>query len=154
VEAHGWGSVGVFAQSAFSDGIEAHTDTQVGVYGVAGTLISRTRNGVGMYGTSTVNGGAGVRGHHDGSGIGVDGESSSGPGLLGFSSSGPGVHSETDNGIGVYGICRNPDPSLNRVGGLFVGGIKVINGIKPFIIDRPLDPKTNILCTPQSSPRR
>jgi hypothetical protein len=78
VEAYGWGSVGVFAQSAFGDGIES-TGPRAGVRGRAGGIISSAKNGVGVYGTSTVSGGAGVRGEHNGSNPGVEGVSSAVP---------------------------------------------------------------------------
>jgi hypothetical protein len=102
VEAYGWGSVGVFAQSAFDDGIAA-TGPRAGVRGRAGGIISSAKNGVGVYGTSTVSGGAGVRGEHNGSNPGVEGASSSGAGVSGTSTSGSGVAGTSTSGSGVAG---------------------------------------------------
>src|SRR5215213_222511 len=92
------------------------------------------------------------------SGIGVFGNSPSGWGVLGTSprdtgrgtgvmgfGGRAGVAGSSDIGIGVYGRCFNPDPLLNHVGGYFDGGIKVVNGLKPFTIDHPLDPQNRYL---------
>jgi hypothetical protein len=131
------GGIGVLAQSGFGDGIDA-TGSRAGVRGRAGSFIPSTRTGVGVYGTSTVvgglNDGVGVRGEHNGGGIGVDGQSVSFAGVRGLSTTGAGVL-----GIG------NP-------GGFFAGGVtvingdlRVINGNKPFTIDHPLDPQNKYL---------
>jgi hypothetical protein len=135
----------LIASSGFSNGIQASSDTRLAVWGIAGTLISPTKNGVGVYGTSTVSGGAGVKGDFRGSGSGVEGASGSGSGVEGTSGTGDGVRGTSSIGSGVHGICLNPDFSLNRVGGLFEGGIKILNGIKPFTIDHPLDPQNKYL---------
>ena len=100
-------------------------------WGVLGTSPRDTGRGTGVMGFG---GRAGVAGSSD-TGAGMDGESTSGFGVAGNS----GI------GIGVYGRCFNPDPLLNHVGGYFDGGIKVVNGLKPFTIDHPLDPQNRYL---------
>src|SRR5215213_3362128 len=92
-------------------------------WGVLGTSPRDTGRGTGVMGFG---GRAGVAGSSD-TGAGMDGESTSG------------------FGVGVYGRCFNPDPLLNHVGGYFDGGIKVVNGLKPFTIDHPLDPQNRYL---------
>jgi hypothetical protein len=132
---------GVVGRSTNGTGVFGTGDRDYGVYGSSST-------GYGVYGSSRQNpDGTG------GSGIGVFGwtDGAAGPfrppsAVWGWDAgSGYGVHGRSTSGVGVYGRCVNPDPLLNRVGGLFDGGIKVINGVKPFTIDHPLDPENKYL---------
>jgi len=147
VAAYCYASSAVFAQSVFGDGIEADTSTRAGVRGRAGSLISSAKNGVGVYGTSTMSGGAGVRGEHNGSANGVEGTSGSGNGVEGTSARGSGVQGTSSTGAGVYGRCLNPSLNVTdrRVGGVFEGGVIILGGLKPFVIDHPLDPQNRYL---------
>src|SRR5215212_4513121 len=127
-------STGLLGRSALNVAVQGISTSGFGVKGSSDT-------GVGMGGVSTS--GTGVNGI-SGSGTGVNGASNSGVGVSGFSSSSAGVRGLSSN-AGVYGRCFAPDPLLDHVGGYFDGGIKVVNGLKPFTIDHPLDPQNKYL---------
>jgi hypothetical protein len=97
VAAFGWNADGVFAQSAFADGVRGQTSSGNGVSGQAGNFLPRLILGRGVSGTSTIAGGAGVTGVHNGRGTGVEG----------ISSTGSGVSGTTTDGFGVVGISHN-----------------------------------------------
>jgi hypothetical protein len=141
-------SVGVSGSSTFGTGVDGNSFTGPGTFG-------GSDSGTGVVGTST-------------SGTGVVGTSTSGNGMRGYTSSkfaavmgigpyagvrgasynilGVGVRGISTFGAGVYGRCSNPSTShAQLVGGYFDGGIRIVNGNKPFTIDHPLDPQNKYL---------
>jgi hypothetical protein len=155
-------SAGVSGTSSSGTGVSG-TSFFAGAPGVPGApgVSGESTNGSGVEGRSAFSSGvrgtsfAGVAGAP-----GVSGESTSGSGVRGTSSSGNGVFGRTtlsnpsaavvgqsDNGAGVLGQCFNASLTVaeRRVGGLFFGGVMIINGLKPFTIDHPLDPENRYL---------
>jgi hypothetical protein len=133
-----------------------HTDpvftvrTPVGGDGIHGEasgdrtgVVGRSDTGTGVQGTGTggFGLGVGVRGTNTG-GVGVRGISTSAGGVVGQSDSGGGVLGLSNSSFGVVGVTND---RANWDGGLFDGGITVVNGNKNFKIDHPLDPQNKYL---------
>jgi hypothetical protein len=85
-----------------------------------------------VFAVRTPVGGDGIHGEASGDRTGVVGRSDTGTGVLGFSNS----------SFGVIGVTND---RANWDGGLFDGGITVVNGNKNFKIDHPLDPENKYL---------
>src|SRR5215211_3942869 len=121
------------ASGAGRSGVLGLSNAGFGVGGSSGMLGQGT---TGVAGFSTVQG-FGVYGSSVSSGIGVKGEIDSGVGVQGHSV----------NGAGVWGKCDNPSNNVSdrRAGGVFEGGVVIVNGLKPFTIDHPLDPENRYL---------
>lgn len=138
---------GVMGRSTTNNGVVGQSTAG---FGVSGTSGSSGVTGGGVEGISTGNGrvgvsgfspnGGGVSGRSD-SGIGVVGRSTTRTGVQGSSTSGNGVSGFSTSGIGVSGRAA---PNSGKAG-FFDGGITVVNGLKPFTIDHPLDPQNKYL---------
>jgi hypothetical protein len=178
----------IFAEST-SWVIRGHRTSQTGtfpaVWGLTESVASGTAGvrgdanhtspgatAAGVYGHnfSTTANGYGVRGHHDGGGVGVYGEATSdmGTGVYGnatgnarFGVYGSAALSTGTHRYGVYGVASgitnkiavfasNPDSSA-----FFGNGSMHITGFKNFEIDHPLDPENKTLrhyCTESPEP--
>jgi hypothetical protein len=126
--------VGVVGATITGNGVEGASgsgigglfasNTSMGVYGRCGGFvpIPFLNNGGGVVGTSTVPGGAGVRGRHTGSDPGVAGYSGGGNGVYGEGGgTNSGVYGYCVNGTGAYGVSA----SGTGVQGTSTGGIGV-----------------------------
>src|SRR5215208_2052146 len=150
-------------------GVQGRSTSGTGVQGTSPSgfgMIGFSPSGTGVSGLS--DSGSGVQGTSDGS-IGVRGDSSRGLGVSGFSNtrtgvqgigsigmdgtstSGIGVRGTSTEGFGVSGVSTlsvavsgRAAPNSGRAG-RFDGGITVVNGLKPFTIDHPLDPQNKYL---------
>jgi hypothetical protein len=118
-------------------GYGVHGRGQLGVLGVG-----QGSGTTGVVGQGSGDFSIGVSGNGTGSGYGVDGSCDSGYGVRGTTTSGTGVVGLSfGSGSGVYGRAA---PNSGK-GGYFDGGITVVNGLKPFTIDHPLDPENRYL---------
>jgi hypothetical protein len=163
-------SHGVFGYSRGTlPAISGYNSSRRESYGVRGETRASYNKGAGVQGVGYDYGSFGVMGENyysvgvrgvtrgtfpaveaesmTGSGYGLFARSPGAAAVKGVSTVGEGVLGETRQHAGVKGICSNP--SLNvadrRVGGFFDGGVIIINGLKPFTIDHPLDPENKYL---------
>jgi len=138
-------STGVVGYSTSGNGLSGHTDSGFGVQG-------QSTSSTGVFGIS--DSGFGVSGSSTGN-VGVHGDSTSSNGVLGISTEKAGVVGENTDGDGIGGIsCDSCDDAavvgIGKIAGSFTGEVLVaddlvVNGLKAFHIDHPLDPANKYL---------